>query len=149
MSSPTIHIKRYCMVLSENTELSSSCSYLVYMRYCRLSRDGWIYLFSPAIARAMSLNFARFKASSFFKPIFSISSSACFFFDRPHFLLPLTSRSRETLKTLSPFILSTCPYHLTLFVGASQSIVSFNPACPSVLQYSFCVRFSDRTWLSL
>ena len=54
---------------------------------------------------------------------------------RPHFLLPLTSRSRETLKILSSSHLSTCPYHLTPFADANWFIVFFNPnmsICSSV-----------------
>ena len=58
------------------------------------------------------------------------------FFGRPRFLLPLTSRFRATLKTLSSSLLNTCPYHLTPFAVAYQSIVSFNPnisICSSVV----------------
>ena len=50
------------------------------------------------------------------------------FFGRPRFLLPLTSRSRATLKTLSSFLHSTCPYHLIPFAVANWFIVSFNPS---------------------
>ena len=69
----------------------------------------------------------------------SLSLFTCFFqvfFGRPRFLLPLTSRFRATLKTLSSSLLSTCPYHLTPFAVANRSIVSFNPnisICSSVV----------------
>ena len=43
------------------------------------------------------------------------------FFGRPRFLLPLSLRSRATLKTLSSSLLSTCPYHLTPFTVANRS----------------------------
>ena len=92
-----------------------------------------------AIARTPSLHLSRLRASSFFKPIFSVFSSTCFFqvfFGHPCFLLPLTLRFRATLKTLSSSLLSTCPYHLTPFAVANWSIVSFNPnisICSSVV----------------
>ena len=78
-----------------------------------------------AMARTLSLHLSRFRASSFFKPI--SSSSTCFFqvfFGHPPFLLPLTSRFRETLKTLSSSLLSTCPYHLTqwFLTGGPQHV---------------------------
>ena len=68
-----------------------------------------------------------------------------FFFGRPSFLLSLTSRFRATLKILSSSLLSTCPYHLTPFAVANRSIVPSTPACPSVLQSSFCQHLSDST----
>ena len=80
--------------------------------------DGRIYPIPSAFARTPSLHLSRLRASSFFKPIFSVSFSTCFlqvFFGRPRFLLPLTSRFRATLKALSSSLLSTCPYHLTPF----------------------------------
>ena len=102
----------------------------VFIRCCPFSRDGRIYPIPSAIARTPSLHLSRLRASSFFKPIFSVFSSTCFFqvvLGRPRFLLPLTSRFRATLKTLSSSLLSTCPYHLTPFAVANRSIVSFNP----------------------
>ena len=93
---------------------------------------------SSAIAHTPSLHLSRLRASSF-KPIFSVSSSTCFFevfFGHPRFLLPLTSRFRATLKTLSSSLLSTCPHHLTPFAVAKWSIFSFNPnisICSSVV----------------
>ena len=109
---------------------SSSSIYSFFIRCCPLNRDGRIYPIPSAIARTPSLHFARFRASSFFKPIFSVSSSTCFFqvfCGRLHFLLPLTSRFRATLKTLSSSLLSTCPCHLTPFAVANRFIISFHP----------------------
>ena len=108
-----------------------SSSYSVFIRCCPLNRDGRICPIPSKIACTPSLHFARFWASSFFKPIFFVSFSTCFFqlfFGRPSFLLPLTSRSRATLKTLSSSLLSTCSYHLTPFAVANRSIVSLNPS---------------------
>ena len=89
-------------------------SYSVFIQCFPLSRGGRIYPISSVIACTSSLHLSRLRVSSFFKPIFSLSST-CFqvFFGCPHFLLPLTSRSRATVKTLSLSLLSTCPYHLT------------------------------------
>ena len=112
-------------------------SYSVFIQCCSLSRDGRIYPIPSAIAHTPSLHLSRLRTSSF-KSI-SVSSSTCFFqvfFGHPRFLLPLTSRSRATLKTLPSFLLSTCPYHLTPFAVANWSIVSFNPnmsICSSVV----------------
>ena len=107
----------------------SSISYLVFIWYCVLTEmAGFIPILLQLLAHHL---FARFKASSFFKPIFSVSSSTCFFqifLDGPHFLLPLNSRSRLTLRTLSLSLLSTCLYHLTPFAVANRSIISFNPS---------------------
>ena len=89
----------------------SSGSYSVFIRCFLFSRDGRIYLIPSAISRTPSLHLSRLRASSF-KPTFSVSSSTCFFqvfFGRPRFLLPVTSRFRATLKTLSSSLLSTCP----------------------------------------
>ena len=119
--------------------VSSSSSYSVFIRCFPFSRDGRIYPIPSAISRTPSLHLSRLRASSFFKPTFSVSSSTCFFqvfFGRPRFLLPVTSRFRATLKTLSSSLLSTCPYHLTPFAVANRSIVSFNPnisICSSVV----------------
>ena len=126
---------------AENNCSFSMCSSSdsVFIQCCPFSRDGRIYPIPSAIACTPSLHLSRLRASSFFKPIFSVSSSTCFFqvfFGCPHFLLPLTSRFRPTLKTLSSFLLSTCPYHLTPFAVANRSIVSFNPnisICSSVV----------------
>ena len=129
-------------------------SYSVFIGCCPFSRDGRIYPILSAIARTPSLHLSRLRAFSFFKPIFSVSFSTYFFqvfFGRPRFLLPLTSRFRATLKTLSSSLLSTCPYHSTPFAVANRSIVSFNPnmsICLSILQSSSCLQLSDRTWLS-
>ena len=117
--------------------LCNSCS--VFIWCCPINKDGQIHPIPSAIACTRSLHLSRLRASSFFKPIFSVSSSTCFFqvfFGCPHFLLPLTSRFRATLKTLSSSLLSTCPYHLTPFTVANRSIVSFNPnisICSSVV----------------
>ena len=102
--------------------LLSCSSYSVFIPCCPFHRDDRIYPIPSAIARAPSLHLSRLRASSFFKPVFSVSSSTCFFqvfFGRPRFLLPLTSRFRATLKTLSSSLLSTCPYHLTPFAVAN------------------------------
>ena len=118
---------------------SSSSSYSVFILCCPFSRDGRIYPIPSAIARTPSLHLSCLRAFSFFKPIFSVSSSTCFFqvfFGRPRFLLPLTSRFRATLKTLSSSLLSTYPYYLTPFSIANRSIVSFNLSmsiCSSVV----------------
>ena len=84
--------------------IHGSSSYSVFIRCFPFSRDGRIYPIPSAISRTPFLHLSRLRASSFFKPIFSVSSSTCFFqvfFGRPRFLLPLTSRFRATLKTLS------------------------------------------------
>ena len=110
--------------------ICSSSSDSVFIRCCPFNRDGQIYPISSAIVRTRSLHLSRLRASPLFKIIFSVSSSTCFFqvfFGRPRFLLPLTSRFRATLKTLSSSLLSTCPYHLTPFAVVNRSIVSFNP----------------------
>ena len=114
-------------------------SYSVFIWCCPLSRDGRIHPIFSSIACTPSLHLSLFRGPFFFKPIFSVSSSTCFFqvfFDHPRFLLPLTSRSRATHKTLLPSLLSTCPHYLTPFAVANQSIVSFNPSmsiCSSVV----------------
>ena len=124
-------------VMSRIILLSSSNSVLI--RCCPFNKDGRIYSIPSAIAPTRSLHLSRLRASSFFKPIFFVSSSTCFFqvfFGRPRILLPLTSRFRATLKTLSSSLLSTCPYHQTPFAVANRSIVSFNPnisICSSVV----------------
>ena len=125
-----------------NDSTISSGSYSVFIRCCLLRRDGRIHSISSAIACITSLHFVRLK-TFFFELIFSVSSSTCFFFNRPRFLLPLASRSRATLKTLSSSLLSTCPYHLTPFGVANRSIVSFNPSisfCSSVFFLSTSFR---------
>ena len=117
----------------------SSSSDSVFIRCCPFSRDGRIYPIPSAIARTPSLHLSCLGASSFFNPIFSVSSSTCFFqvfLGRPRFLLPLTSRFRATLKTLSSSLLSSCSYHLTPFAVANRSIVFFSPnisICSSVV----------------
>ena len=130
--------------------IGACSSYLVFIRYCPLSRDDRIHPISVAILCTRSLYFDRFRMSFFFEPIFVFSSTYFFqvFFGRPLFLLPLTSRSRETLKTLSSSLLSTCPCHLTPFAVANRSIVSIDPVSPSVLRWSFCQPLSDRALLS-
>ena len=118
---------------------SSSSSYSVFIQCCVLNRDDRIHPIPSAIACTPSLHFAQFRAPSFFKLIFSVSSSTCFFqvfFGRPRFLLPPTSRSRATLKTLSSSLPSSCPCHLTPFAVAHRSIVSFSlnmSICSSVI----------------
>ena len=80
----------------------SSSRYSVFIRCCPLSRDGRIHPIPSAIACTPSLHFVRFR-TSFFQPVFSVSSSTCFLqvlFSRPRFLLPFTSRSRATLIAL-------------------------------------------------
>ena len=117
---------------------SSSSSYSVFIWCCSLSRDGWIYPVLLAIACTPSFHLSHLRASSF-KPIFSVSSSTCFFqvfFGHFRFLFPLTLKFRATLNTLLSFLLSTCPYHLTQFAVANQSTVSFYPSmsiCSSVV----------------
>ena len=108
----------------------------VFVWYCPLSRDGWIYPSPSTIALTL---FFTLVDSRHPPPIFSVSSSTCFFqvfFGCLHFLLSLTSRSRPTLKILSSSLLSTCPYHLTPFAVANWSITSFNSSmsiCSSVV----------------
>ena len=109
---------------------SSSSTDSVFIWCCPFNRGGQIYPIPSVIACTPSLHLSCLRASSLFKPIFSVSSSTCFlqvFFDHPRFLFPITSRFRATLKTLSSSLLSTCPYHLTPFAVANRSIVSFNP----------------------
>ena len=103
---------------------SSSSSSPVFIRCCPLSRNGRIRPILSAIARTPFLHLPQFRAFSTLKPLFSVSSSTCFFqvfFGRPRFLLPLTSRSRAILKTLPSSLLSTCPHHLTPFTVANWS----------------------------
>ena len=125
--------------MKQQPRYTKVCSDSVFIRCYPFSRDGRIYPISSAIARTPSLHLSRLRALSFFKPIFSVSSFTCFlqvFFGRPRFLLPLTSRFRATLKTLSSFLLSTCPYYITPFAVANRSIVSFNlniSICSSVV----------------
>ena len=120
-------------------EKTSNSRYSVFIWYCPLSRDGWIHPIPSAIACTLSLHLYPFRTSSFFKPIFSVSYSTCFFqifFGHPHFLLPITSLSRATLKTLSSSLLSTYLCHLTPFAVANRSIVSLSPSmsiCSSVV----------------
>ena len=110
-----------------------------FIRCCPLSGGGRIDLIPSAIARTLSLHLYRFRVSSFFKPIISVSSSTCFlqvFSCRLCFLLSLTSRSSATLKTLSSSLLSSCPYHVISLAVANRTIVSFNPnsyICSSVV----------------
>ena len=117
----------------------SISSYSAFIQCCPFSRDGRIYPTPSAIARIPSFHLSRLRAFSFFKRIFSVSSSTCFFqvfCGRPRFLLPLTSRFRAILKTLLPSLHSICPYYLTLFAVANRSIVFFNPnifICSSVV----------------
>ena len=79
---------------AQNVQNSSSSS--VFIQCYPFSRDGQIHPIPSAIACTQSLHLSRFRASSFFKIIFSVSSTYFFqvFFGRPCFLLPLTSRSR-------------------------------------------------------
>ena len=106
-----------------------------------LTRDGQVHSIPSAIVCTPCLYFTQLKTFSF-KPIFSVSSSTCFFqvfFDHPCFLLPLTSKSRATLKTLSSSFVSKCPYHLTLFAVVNPFIVFFNSSmtiCSSVVLLS-------------
>ena len=121
-------------------------SYSVFISCCPLSRNGWIHPIPSAIACTPSLHFAQFRASFFFKLIFSVLSSrsssvilafSCHLLQDPEQPSKLSS------------LLSTCPYHLTPFVVANWSIVSLNPhksICSSVV--FFCQQLSDRTWLS-
>ena len=57
----------------------SSSSYSVFILCFPFSRDGRIYPIPSAISRTPSLHLSRLRASSFFKPTFSVSSSTCFF----------------------------------------------------------------------
>ena len=136
-------------VVSRNTKLYSTIRFCnpvaiissdsVFILCCPFNSDGRIYPIPSAIARTPSLHLSRLMVSCFFKPIFSVSSSTCFFqvfLGHPRFFLPLTSRFRVTLKTLSSSLLSICPYHLTPFAVANRCIVSFNPnmsICSSVV----------------
>ena len=108
---------------------SSSSSFLIFIRYCPLSGDGRIH---PSLPQLFALHLSILLDSSFlFKPIFSVFSSTYFFvvfFGRPCFLLPLTSKSRTTLKTLSSSLFSTCLCHLTPFAVANPFTVSFKPS---------------------
>ena len=106
--------------------LCSSSSYSVSIRCCPLSRDSRIYSISSAIAHTLSLHLSCLRASSFFIPIFSVSTSRSSLVVLA-FSCHLTSRFRPTLKTLLSSLLSTCPYHLTSFAVANRYIVSFNP----------------------
>ena len=92
---------------------ASSSSYSVFILCCPLGRNGQIYPIPSAFAQIPALHLARLRASSFFKPIFCLLDHLLLpgLLHRPCFLLPLTSRSRATLKILSSTLLSTCPYH--------------------------------------
>ena len=145
MSVPIMLKKVWLVVLPIKLKCSS-----VFIWYCPLDRDGWIYPIPYTIVHTLPLHLSQFGVSSF-KPIFSFSSSTCFFqvfFGHSYFFLPLTLRSRATPKTLSSSLFSTCPYHLTPFAVANPSIVfPSTSACPSVLHSSFCQQLSDCTQL--
>ena len=133
----------HCNDLNVSHCICSSNS-ILFFRFCSHSRDGQIHPIPSPIACTLSFHFPQIMATSF-KPLFSVSSSTCFFrvfFGCPCFLLLLTSRSRAILKTLSSFLLSTCPYHLTPFAVANQSIVSFNPS----ISICSCVIFLSTTF---
>ena len=141
MKPKTTKSSRYCC---------SSSSSSVFIWYFPLSRNRRTNPIPSAIVRTPSLHFARFKESSFFKPI-SVSSFTCFFqvfFGRPYFLLRLTSKSRGTLKTLSSSFLCTCPYHLTPFAVANPSTVLFNPSMFTCFLAVILTTISYRMWLS-
>ena len=127
---------------AENRCRCDSSSYLIFIWCCFLNRDAQIDMIPSAITCTPSLCLIQ----SILLQTNSVSSSYFFqvFFGCSCFLLPLTSRSRTTLKTLSSFLLSTYPYHLTHLLLFS-SILS----CLSVLQLFFCQQLSDCTWLSL
>ena len=81
--------------------------------------------------RSLSLHLVRFAASSTSNPIIFTLSSACLFhvcFCFPRFHCPFPSSIHALFKALSPFFLTTCPYHLTPFVFAIYSNVSFKPS---------------------
>ena len=123
-----VYLVLFLIPLLSRATKNSCSSYSVFIRCFPLSKDGWIHPIPFAIACTPSLHLFRLRATFFFKPIFSVSSSTCFFqvfFGRPRFLFPLTSRSIATLKTLSSSLLSTCSYHLTPF--ANRSIIFLNP----------------------
>ena len=110
--------------------LLSCSSNTVFIWYCPLSKDGRIHLFFlPLLALHLStlLGFRQpFSLNqSFLCPLPLASSKS--FFCHLFFLLPLTSRSRATLKTLSSFLLCTYLYHLTPFTVTNPSTVTFNP----------------------
>ena len=97
------------------TDFISCCyssSYSVFIRCCPLSRDGQIHPIFSAIAGTPSLYFSRFRAYSFFKPIFSVSSSTCFFlifFGRPRFFcLSLQDPEQPSKRYRNP------PQHISL-----------------------------------
>ena len=68
----------YCAVVTKYVLfillLCSSSSYSIFIRCCPLIRDGWIYPIPSAIALTPFLHLSHLSAS-FFKPIFSVSSS--------------------------------------------------------------------------
>ena len=112
------HIHTYISKYRQNCALCISSSYLVFIQFCRLNGGGRMHASPSATARTPFLHLSRLRASSFFKPLLSVSSSTRFFqvfFGCPHFRLPLISRSRATLKTLSSSFLRTCPYYLKLY----------------------------------
>ena len=95
----------YCAVVTKYVLfillLCSSSSYSIFIRCCPLIRDGWIYPIPSAIALTPFLHLSHLSAS-FFKPIFSVSSSR----SSSVVLLPFTSRFRAPLKTLSSSLLN-------------------------------------------
>ena len=92
----------------------SSSSDSVFIRCCPFSRDGQIYPISSAIACTPSLHLSRLRASFFFKPIFSVSSSTCFF----QVFLAFSCHSLQDLKQPSKH----CRHPSSVHVHTSNSI---------------------------
>ncbi len=101
-------------------------------------------LFSP-LSRSCGRTFilplqtTRFLASSLFSRSCLQSSlivASQVFFGRPRGLLPSTSHPFQALLTQSdPSFLTTCPYHLSLFL-LMQSVISSNLSFPSAHPWS-------------
>ena len=100
-----IHVMKIC----------SSSSYSVFIPCCLLSRDGRIHPIPSAIARTPSLHFDRFRASSFFKPIFS-----CLLL---HLLLPGLFRS-SSLPLATHFKIQSNPQNTIIIPPQLMSIPS-------------------------
>ena len=95
-----------------------------------VSEGGRMHLIPSAIAPTTSLHLAQSVASSTLNPILFVFSSTCFFhvcFGRLRFHGPFTSNIIACFKTLSSFLLTTCPYHLTPFALAILSNITTLP----------------------
>ena len=96
-----------------------------------LVQGGRMHFIPLAIALTPYFHLIRFVASSISNPILFTLSSTCLLhvcFGLPHFRCPFTASINAFFTTLSYFLLTTCPYHLTPFTFAILSTVFFKPS---------------------